>query len=683
MLDFVVLVLTMTQKDNTPRIQIVLFASFGQMTKMKKVLSIVFAAFCIGTTANAAPGDTTWVQANDVQLNYYNNFDTTVTFPAAGTSYRKVLMIFTLGKYSCPGSPTYCGDWDYTVQNFVMTPTDTFELGRLITPYANSGAPRTPLTWQQHYIFDITDYATKLHGSAVMRILYSGYSGGFTGNIKFAFIEGTPERNVIDIKRPWYGSFGFGGTTSINTHFPAVTETAPTGTVSAEMKFTVTGHGSDGSGCSEFCSKNYDLLVNGSTIATETMWRNTCGINELYPQSGTWVYDRGNWCPGAIVYSHRNVLTGITAGTNYNTAIQFESYSGSGSASYTTEAALIYYGPINRTIDASLDDVIAPNKDENHFRENPNCGKPVIHVRNSGSTAITAMDINYKIAGGATHTYSWTGSLASLTEADITLPQMVELGDQAGVTSGVNTFTAKIATVNGAVDNDTTNNLFSCQYVNAPLFPNSFRYIMHTNNAAVGGVSETSWKVYDMTGAVVASRTNAAINTTYTDTLNLPDAVYKLVITDLGCDGLYWWANSAAGNGSFYARKLTSSVTIPMSGYNYTGQYAHDFGCEYVLYFKTSNSPAGVDELSENTTNISLFPNPAQNNVTIEIAGITNVNGTIRVIDAMGREVMMENCTSAQMQINTTNLANGAYTIQYIDKINPANKLQSRVVIAK
>jgi len=41
-----------------------------------------------------------------------------------------------------------------------MTPGgDTLDLGRLITPYANAGAPRTPWTWQQHYVYDITDYA--------------------------------------------------------------------------------------------------------------------------------------------------------------------------------------------------------------------------------------------------------------------------------------------------------------------------------------------------------------------------------------------------------------------------------------------------------------------------------------------------------------------------------------------
>jgi len=37
----------------------------------------------------AKPGDTTWVQAqNDVHLDYFNDFDASVTFPAGTVSYR-------------------------------------------------------------------------------------------------------------------------------------------------------------------------------------------------------------------------------------------------------------------------------------------------------------------------------------------------------------------------------------------------------------------------------------------------------------------------------------------------------------------------------------------------------------------------------------------------------------------
>lgn len=651
---------------------------------MKKVLFILLACFCAAGSVKAAPGDTTWVQANNVQLSYYNNYDTTISFPSPGTTYRKVLMIFTLGKYACPGSPTYCGDWDYTVQNFVMTPTDTFELGRLITPYANSGAPRTPLSWTQRSIYDVTPYASKLTGSAVMRILYSGYFGGFTGNIRFAFIEGTPERNVVDIKRLWYGSFGYGGTPDINTHFPAVTETAPAGTQTTELKFTVTGHGADNTGCSEFCTKDYRVKVNGSTAVTKTIWRNDCGSNQLFPQSGTWVYDRGNWCPGAIVYSHHNVLPGITAGSNYTTSLDFDAYTAAGgSPSYTTEAHLIYFGGMNRSVDASLDDIISPSNNENHFRENTICGKPTIHVRNTGSTAITSMTISYGLATGTMQTYDWTGTLASMEEADVTLPEMWTLNDEAGVT-GLRTFTASIMAVNGAADEDATNNTMTSQYVNASLWPLTLRMAMGTNNEATTGTnSETSWKIYDMNNNVVAQRTDAQISTVYNDTVTLTSGCYRLELTDAGCNGLHWWANpSGTTTGTFLVKKLAGTV-LPMAGYTTGGTYAHDFGCGFTKYFYASPWAAGINELSDKAMGIDAYPNPAQDLLNIDLTGIDRVDGTLRVLDVLGRVVLTENCNEISRQINTSALENGVYTVQYLDKKDGSNKLQTRIIIAK
>src|SRR5690349_2777172 len=178
------------------------------MKLFSKIFSLVLSLSCLG--ANAAPGDTTWVQAqNDVHLDYFNDFDAQVTFPNGSLTYRKIIMVFTLGKYQCPAGSQYCGDWDYTIQNYLMTLTDTFELSRLITPYAGDSAPSTPWTWKQRYYFDVTDFYPYLKNNAAIRLSYHNYSGGFTVNIRFAFIEGTPPRNVTGIKKLWEGSFNY------------------------------------------------------------------------------------------------------------------------------------------------------------------------------------------------------------------------------------------------------------------------------------------------------------------------------------------------------------------------------------------------------------------------------------------------------------------------------------------
>ena len=69
---------------------------------MKKLLIAAFAAIS-AFSAQAANGDTTWVQAHaDKWLDHYGAHDTTVQFPDGTKSYRRVYMIWTLGKYQCP-----------------------------------------------------------------------------------------------------------------------------------------------------------------------------------------------------------------------------------------------------------------------------------------------------------------------------------------------------------------------------------------------------------------------------------------------------------------------------------------------------------------------------------------------------------------------------------------------------
>ncbi len=632
-------------------------------------------------TAAAAPGDTTWVQANIAQLGGYGSYDSTITFPAAGTSYRNVYMVFTLGKYTCPTGSTYCGDWDYTVQNFLMTPGgDTLELGRLITPYANAGAPRTPWAWKQRYTYDVTDYISKLQGSATMRIFYSGYSGGFTANIRFAFVEGTPDRNVTGIERLWNGSFGYGGTPHINAYFPTMTKTAPTGTVSADLKFTITGHGADANGCCEFLSKNYDVILNSSTIATRAIWK-ACGLNHMYPQSGTWIYDRANWCPGERTYSNIHNLAGVTPGVPYDVDIQFEPYVGGGS--YTTEATLINYAGINKTLDAGIDDIISPTNHEDHFRDNPICNKPTIHVKNHGSTAITSIAFEYGIKDSVMETYTWSGSLAALAEADVVLPDLDNLHVIAG-TTGTHTFMAKITAVNGGADGDNTNDVLTSQFIPSPLWPAPFKILFRTNNEPVttgSTVSETKWEIFDIDNNVVASRTSAALSTTYTDTVTLPTGCYRLQITDGSCDGLQWWANSGSGitNGSLIVRKM-NNANINMNGYSYSGTYNNDFGCGFSQYFYTS-TPTAVTDLTSGSAGIFAYPNPAQKAVTIEIGGIANVSGTIQVVDMMGRVVLQKECSNSHEELNVSQLSNGVYSVLFIG--SEGNKLQTKLLIAK
>jgi hypothetical protein len=118
-----------------------------------------------------------------------------------------------------------------------------------------------------------------------------------------------------------------------------------------------------------------------------------------------------------------------------------------------------------------------------------------------------------------------------------------------------------------------------------------------------------------------------------------------------------------------------------MNGYVYSGTYAHDFGCKYTQYFYTNTPISGVITVDANTLSMDAYPNPATDKVYIDIAGITNVSGTINVIDAVGRVVKTIDCTNSHVEIETSDLQSGIYTLLFVNQ--NGNKLQSRMLITK
>ncbi len=644
---------------------------------MMKRLCMLLAAFSAVFTANAAIGDTTWVQAqNDVQMPNFGNYDSPVSFPDGSVSYRKIVMVVTLGKYQCPGNPQYCGDWDYTFQTFLMTPNgDTLELGRLITPYANVSYSRFPWTWKERYEFDVTDFYPVLKNNADIRVHYSGYSGGFTSNIKFAFVEGTPPRNVLGVERLWHGSFAYGKAADpIEDHLPAISKTAPGGTKSAEMKLNITGHGSDDNGCSEFCKKYYQVLVNSNVTDQKDIWRDDCGYNHLYPQSGTWVYDRGGWCPGDPIRTNVHKLPGAENGP-FDVDLNMEPYTGSGNyGSYTIDAAIFYYGDFNKQVDASLEDIIAPTNHEAHFRENPVTASPTIKVRNTGAATITSLKIEYGLPGKYMPSYTWNGTINPLEEMEITLPELWELRSETGTNLN---FMAKILEVNGQGDGDGSNNTLTSVFDAAPSWGNELEISFKTNASTDGnGNSETSYKVYDAGNNVILQRSGVAPNTTYIDTLKIGPGYFKIVVEDGGCDGLSFWANPNAGSGYFRVKKLGTIVPLSLKGY-----FGGDFGCGFTQYFNM-NWPTAVQDIREGNINMEVYPNPAKNLVTVALNGVLKVDGMLRITDAIGRVVLTQKCTGNIEQVNVTPLAAGAYSVDYADA-EGVNILHQRLVITK
>ena len=651
---------------------------------------LVLMLFCCSLAAFASPGDTTVVTTSPLlNADGSASYDSLIVLPT-GKTYRKIFLVYTLNSHACPAGSTYCHQWDYIGNVTLKTPHgDTVELSRIITPFATSGWSRFPAppTWSEDYVFDVTDFAPFLQDTVTVNTALGVGSPGYGIYTKFIFVEGTPDRNTIAIKRLYAHGGTYGNAANpIDNNFPVLNETAPAGTVSAAFRFIVTGHGSDANQCCEFADHYYDLYLNGTSILEQHIWRNDCGYNELYPQGGTWIYNRSNWCPGSSVLAYYDALPGVTAGTNYNINVSFEPYVvASPSGNYDASASVVYYGSMNKTLDASLDDVIAPSSSPQHFRENPSNNIPTVRVHNSGSTVISSVAFQYGVVDSVMQSFTWSGSLAPLADTIISLPASTSLAYMSSTSqTGSFPFIVAITGVNGTPDVDQTNDTMRSQFIVAPDWPDTITIKMLTSNLAADGMNlnanpaDASWYITNVSGDTVLSRTNTSYSTLYVDTVMLPgNGYYKFSVNASAfCAGLHWWAFDQGLTGyvpGYLQIKKPTGANIPMHGYTYASNTSpgglknygehDDFGCGYSQYFYVSSVTAsGVHTVSD-APSVVVYPNPANNEISIDFNNTDITNSSISVVNIFGQKVYSAKITSNNTKINSSAFAPGLYLV--------------------
>lgn len=668
---------------------------------MKKIYLLAAGIFALNECVSAAPGDTTIVQAhNNTELSWYNNYDQLVTFPNGSLSYQKIVMEFEMGKYNCggnynPANPGegagqtgWCADWDYDVHVIACKANgDTIKLGELITPYANTQFPRFPWSWKHSYMFDVTDYYPILTDDITLRIFYSGYSGGFTGSIKFHFVEGIPPRNVVKVSDLWHGSFKYGDTTDkIEDRITPVTETFPANAVSAETKVIITGHGGDNTqNCAEFCAKWYQFLVNGGSIVQHTIWRDDCGANQVYPQSGTWPIDRANWCPGDQVRPIIHKMpSSITPGQNFDVHMAFQPYiSGNNSASYKMAATMFYYGAFNHAIDAAVEDIISPTNNIAYIKNNPICGSPEIKIKNYGGSTITSVKIEYGIDGGAISSYTWNGTLASLEETIVNLPELSAIRE---VTGNNNKFIVSIKEVNGGADENIHNNTMRSTFTGTPIW-NGGAFVLNVKKSSTapfgGGANNFSWKIYDYNNSyfpLEQNSNNMSNGAETNDTLRMGDGCYKLVVETPKGYGLTFFSyittrgfvrmiDVATGN-----RLAMEDADLGASGLE------GNFGDGFVHYFRVANSTNSVKDNNKLKFELEVYPNPASNILNVAVYGNIAEKASVKLVNLVGQTVYTQETTEKQLNINTTHLVPGLYTLYY--QTGDVKKVE-KVIISK
>jgi len=421
--------------------------------------------------------------------------------------------------------------WTYYSEPFEIT--ESFEIARFITPYGKRlDLGLNGFTW----IYDVTDYEPLLHGQVDLQAA----NGQELLDLKFLFIEGVPPRDVISVRNIWpEGSYTYKDLAD-DQELKAVMVKLDDKAETFRIRARLSGHGEYGPrACCEWDPKEHYIFINGEKKFAWKIWRD-CGMNPVYPQGGTWQFDRAGWCPGTFVDTYDFELTPFgRPGERMLIDYRIEPYNsdiGEEGGNFETALQLFEYSAPNYHLDLELNDILSPSTRQEFRRMNPISLNPVIRVRNTGSDTILQFTVQYGLEGGRNNLYEWTGKLGFMQSVDIILPKPSWKG-----MTGESIFEALITEVNKTKYGHEGNNSLSSSITNPIILPAEF--YLHVKTQGFGRAADNAYKITDNNGEVVYARALFADDSTYHDLIRLKPGAYDFTFTDKNEDGMirHWW----------------------------------------------------------------------------------------------------------------------------------------------
>lgn len=260
---------------------------------------------------------------------------------------------------------------------------------------------------------------------------------------------------------------------------------------------------------------------------------------------------------------------------------------------------------------------------------------PKVKIQNKSQNALTSLAINYNFNGGANQVYNWTGNLATMGIAEVTLPASTfELGP-------TNTLSVSVPT-----DDNNLNNISTVNFNKAAEITDT-NITIKISTDQYG--SETTWTLKNSAGTTVAQGgpyTDAGAGVYPQPDVNVTLAYdcYTFEIADAYGDGMC----CAYGNGGYQI--LANNVLIP-------GMSGGAFGTGESKRFGIVN-PLSVSDFETNY--IRFYPNPTTGIITISLLE----DSTVSVIDLSGKQVMTKNLEMGEATLDMSSLTKGMYLIQ-------------------
>jgi len=528
------------------------------------------------------------------------------------------------------------GTLDIVDLNYYRKDPSQFEIMSFVTPYGiNLDLGVEGKMWQ----FDVTDFEPILHDAKQLSVEFGKYQEEM--DIRFLYISGTPSREVKKIQQVWRAGVqrSYQAILSNAVFEPRDVLLDPLAS-GFKLRAAITGHGQEG----EFIPRTHYIDIDGG--ANEFSWQvwKECADNPIFPQGGTWIYDRAGWCPGAPTDLEEFAITNDPGET---IEVDYGINSASGDSRYLVNVQLVTYGEANFDLDAGIVEVKQPSNRVEYDRINPICNDPVISIQNTGSTTLTSLVITYEVSGGVSEEYTWTGSLDFLEKEDVTLP----ISDQSfWAGNGGNVFSVTLSSPNGGSDEYAGNNSYSSPFQLTDVYDSPIYIKLKTNNLAY----QNSYTVKDENGNVVYSLDDLENGTIYRDTLNLPAGCYTFEMEDSGDNGLYFWAEPSQGNGYLRIYDVASGSSLIT--------FEREFG-KSVIYSFTYGTAVNVSEM-DMESQFEVYPNPNNGQFLIDMELAERSDAELIIYDLSGREIQRKQLAAvrdASVSFDLSAEPNGVY----------------------
>jgi hypothetical protein len=591
----------------------------------------LFALLFLPVLLQAMPNDTIRVVTHDnitvvtdpsKGRNSYNQWG---VFPSADVPVRKITMRI---QFACPDSMR-CADWDYLDHirikrtGGVDGAVKDYEIGRMLTPYGGAFGK----DWEFYWQVDVTDFRLLLQDSVEIEYEHTGWEPnedrGWKVKVEFEIVKGQPAYEAVSIQKIYDGAFRYGDDAKpIDQALVPVQFTTSNNASMGRFRIVQTGHGMDKpDGCGEFCNKYREFWFDEQLLYSRAIWKE-CGDNPLYPQAGTWIFDRANWCPGDLVQPDIYDIP-LEGGKEHTVQLKMENYaSPDPSADELVAAYLIQYGPYENKNDVAIEDITIPSGKKVHARLNPAGFQPHIVIKNNGGKVLEKLQIRYGNEGQAKNKYTWSGRLAPGKTDTLELEGLI------GNAEDLNVFQVELRKPNNKKDEYSADNSMTSTYRRTPVHEGELVFFLQTNKQP----GDNSYRLTNSKGEVLYQRVLGSLkaNTTYRDTLKLSPGSYQLQLIDTTGNGLEFWYHVKDGRGR--ANLLSSEGKIVKN-------FESDFGNAIVYNFMVGPE---ADPIADSERAFGLFPTRTKDTTTFDFISNTPEKVKVQLVKDPGQEIVEE-----------------------------------------